>query len=216
MEAMGYRYRKTENIFSTTNGEAVDRFSLSFDGRGGLVSVSGAFSVILPDVEALLARAFPPKYLWSAGASFLNAGVKPHRYDLFVMKYAKLTPKQKAAVDPDLIHPHERIEAALAYLLDAHEQHARKLFEKVTTARDLYDMMLDAMRGDAWSMRMSVQLATAMRNALVLGTALGLDTKAIHRYAEEYDARYNTRFATDSVREADAFLSSAGPDALRL
>jgi hypothetical protein len=172
---MGYRYRKTENRFSTTNGEAVDQFGLSFDGRGGLVSVSGGFSVVLPNAEALLARAFPPKYLWSAGASLPNA-----------------------------------------YVLDAHEQHARKLFEKVTTARDLYDLMLDAMRGDAWSMRMSVQLATAMRNALVLGASLGLDTTAIHRYAEEYDARYNTRFATDSVREADAFLSGAGPGDLRL
>lgn len=216
MEAMGYRYRKTDNIFSKTNGEAVDRFSVSFDGRGGLVSVNGGFSVLLPKVETLLAKAFKPRYSWSAGASFLNAGAKPHQYDLFVMEYAELTPKQKAAIDPDLVHPQERIDEARACLLDIHERHARKLFEQVTTARALYDLMLDAMRGDVWAMRMSVQLPVAMRNALVLGAALGLDTNDIYRYAEAYDVRYKTQFATNSVREADAFLSTASPGDLGL
>jgi hypothetical protein len=216
MEAMGYRYRKTGNLFSKTNGETIDQFSLSFDGRGGLVSVDGAFAVILPKVEALLAKAFGANHPWSAGASFGNAGIKPHLYDLFVMEYAALTPKQKAAVDPDLIHPQVRIEGGLAYVLDVHEQHACKLFQKVSTPRELYDLMLDAMRGDIWSRQMSHFLPTAMRNSLVLGAALGLDTQEIYRFAEEYAVRHNAQIARDAVNNADVFLSTAETIDLRM
>jgi hypothetical protein len=61
----------------------------------------------------------------SAGAfgGFLQLGIKPYEYDIFVDEYAAMTPKETGAVDPALVHPQERVDEAVRYVVETYEGH---------------------------------------------------------------------------------------------
>jgi hypothetical protein len=139
MEQKGYAYRKTNHRFLSAFPHGKYEFSLALDGRGGLVGVSAGFFVHFEALEKQFKKALGYACPWSAGATLLNAGANPWNYFLNEDRFAAMSPEERAGLPSDVIHPQERVQACVQFLLDAHAQYAVPLFQKLQDFRQLAD-----------------------------------------------------------------------------
>lgn len=216
MADLGYSYKKTWHRFIKPFAHGTLEFWTSFDGRGGLLSVDGGFFVHFSKLETLCEKALGEKRSWTVGASFGNARVKPRSYDVFVSEYAALTPKEKALIDPELVHPQERVEGAVAFLLDAHERYALPLFGKVPTYSQLLDFLLDGLRGNEETYRYFYIGPDTLAMAMLLMGALGKEPGELYGIADAYDTRCAAPRARSQLEKAAKFLESASAEELML
>lgn len=139
MEKEGYSYRKTGQRFSKPFAYGTHECWLSFDGRGGMVSVEPAFFVRFVELEKQFKKALGYDCSWSAGGTLLNLGGNPWKYWLFEERYASMSPAERAGLSSDVIHPPARISGGVEFLMQAHTEFALPLFQKLGTYRELVE-----------------------------------------------------------------------------
>lgn len=137
MEKEGYTYRKTGQRFIKSFAYGTHECWLTFDGRGGLVSVEPAFFVRFAELEKQFKKALGYECSWSAGGTLLNLGGNPWKYWLFEEQYASLSPTERAGLESDVIHPPARIQGGVEFLMQAHTEFALPLFQKLETYKEL-------------------------------------------------------------------------------
>jgi hypothetical protein len=139
MEQEGYAYRKSNHRFLKPFANGNYEFSLTFDGRGGFVTVTAGFFVyfdaVLKHFKKILGYACP----WTAGATLLNAGANPWQVRLFDQRFAAMSPQERSGVPSEVIHPDSRIEAGVHFLKNAHGTYAAPFFQRLQTYCQLAD-----------------------------------------------------------------------------
>lgn len=213
MVEKGYKYRKKNHSFLRHAGPASQDFMVDFDGRGGFVSVSGSYWVRFDKLDALSKKLTGTGIADVAGGGFAQTGVVPRKYDIYDSAYASLTPKQKGAVDPALVHPQERVDAAVRFIVDTHERYVVPLFERLNSYRALADFLLEGFRGGAVLMP---HVPHAIPMALLLAAALGDDPSEILSYADKCAPIYTGRDIRASVSALQNAISQARPEDLLL
>jgi len=214
MTDRGYNYTKTWHVFKKPFAHGVFEYSVYFDGRGGLLTLDSAFFVRFTKLEALYKKATGKGCTWTVGAGLNNAGAKKTHYNVYESTYAGLTPKQKSLIDPELVHPQKRVEEAVAFLLDAHEQLAQPFFDNVATYRQLSDLLVDGLRGNLDSFKYFFIRPEKLVMALLLARALGDDPSELYEIAGK-----DKRLLVDPdglIRKAASFLGTASPADLLL
>src|SRR6516225_1926426 len=96
MESEGYTYRKTHHRFIKKFAAGTHEYSLTFDGRSGLVAVDAGFFVHFDALEKQFKKALGYQCPWSAGATLLNAGANPWNYFLFEDRFAAMPPAERS------------------------------------------------------------------------------------------------------------------------
>ncbi len=140
MAAQGFTYRKKNNAFSRKVEQATHHFQVGFDGRGGLVSTDASIYVTYDQIDAICGKAYGCDGEYRvAGGGLSQLGYQPSSYSIYVDEYAALTPREKGTVDPALVHPQERVDGAVRYLIHAYDTLADPLFRQLRTHRDLAD-----------------------------------------------------------------------------
>lgn len=139
MEREGYVYRKSNHRFLKAFPCGKYEYSLTFDGRAGLVGVDAGFFVHFDALQKQFKKVLGYECGWSAGATLLNARADPWKFWLNDERFATMSPHELAAVPSDVVHPPSRIDAAVQFLADAHTRHAVPFFQKLQTYRDLAD-----------------------------------------------------------------------------
>lgn len=143
MSAKGFAYRKKSHVFWRKVEQATHQFRVGFNGRGGFVSTDASIFVNYDQLDALCEKVYGCKGEYRvAGGDLLNSNYEPWQYNIFVSKYSALTPREKGAVDPALVHPQERIDGAVRFLIEAYDKLAEPLFRQLHTHRQLADMWL--------------------------------------------------------------------------
>jgi hypothetical protein len=146
MESEGYTYRKTHHRFIKKFAAGTHEYSLTFDGRSGLVAVDAGFFVHFDALEKQFKKALGYQCPWSAGATLLNAGANPWNYFLFEDRFAAMPPAERSGIPSDVIHPQARLQACALFLIDAHSQYAVPLFRSLQSLRQLADFLGDYIR----------------------------------------------------------------------
>jgi len=146
MESEGYTYRKTHHRFIKRFQYGTHEYSLTLDGRSGLVAVDAGFFVHFDALEKQFKKALGYACPWSAGATLLNAGASPWNCFLFEDRFAGLQPTERSGIPSEVIHSQARLEACVRFLLDAHTRHAMPLFRSLQTVRQLADFLGDYIR----------------------------------------------------------------------
>lgn len=215
MTGKGFTYHKKNHVFRRTAGPASQEFRVSFDGRGGLVSVGGGFTVEFVKLGILCEKAFGSAFSAGAFGGFQELGVNPYVYDIFVDEYAAMTPKEKGSVDPALVHPQERVDGAVRYVVEAYEGHIAPLFDRLSSYRALSEFILRGTPGVTWT-RGAPHPANAIPMALLLAASLGDDAAEILAYAEQAAPIYTGYDIRDVVARTQRFISQAQPGELLL
>jgi hypothetical protein len=177
MEREGYAYRKSNHRFQKPFRHGTHEYWLMFDGRGGLVGVDAGFFVRFEALEKHFQQALGSES-WSAGATLLNARANPWKYWLNEERVAAMTPKERSALPPDVVHPQSRIEAGVQFLMDAHRQHALPLFAQLQTYRQLADFYREYIKS-GYSGRCRPLALNVVGLALLAAAALGDDLEEI-------------------------------------
>lgn len=215
MAGKGFTYRKTYHRFLREVGPASQEFSVNFDGRGGLVSVDGGFAVRFAKLAALFEKAIGSTMGSGAVGNFSVLDITPYKYDIFVDEYAGLTPKQKGAVDPMLVHPQERVDEAVRYLVGNYETQVDPLFDRLSSYRGLAGFLLADTPGVTWTPG-APHAARAIPMALLLAAALDDDPADILAYVEQAAPIYKGSDIRDLVARTQRFISEAQPGELLL
>lgn len=215
MEERGFAYRKKGHSFLRTIGPANQEFHVDFDGRGGLVSVGGGFSVRFVKFEALTNKALGCKLGAAAVAGFLQMGIDPYKYDIFADDYADLTPKQKGAIDPELVHPQARVDEAVRYVVGNYEQYVAPVFDRLTSYRELADYLKAGRGTNGWTPERQ-HPSSEIPMALLLAASLQDDPTDILAYAEQVAPTYTGRDVAGQIARIQHFVSQASPEDLLL
>lgn len=215
MTGKGFTYHKKNHAFRRTAGPASQEFSVDFDGRGGLVSVGGGFSVRFVKLEALFEKAVGSVMSAAAFGGFLQLGVDPYKYDLFDDEYAAMTPKEKGSVDPALVHPQERVDEAVRYVVGTYERHVAPVFDRLSSYRGLSGFLRRGTPGVPWTPG-GPHAAHAIPMALLLAASLNDDPADILTYAEQAAPIYTGFDIRDLVARTQLFVSQAQPGELLL
>ncbi len=142
MAKQGFTYLKKYNTFSRKVEQATHHFLVGFDGRGGLVSTDAFFFVTYDQIDAICGKAYDCKGDFRVAGGLSELSHTKASYDIFVEEYAGLTPREKGKVDPALVHPQERIDGAVRFLIHIYDTVAEPLFRQLRTHRDLADMWM--------------------------------------------------------------------------
>ncbi|MDQ1920280.1 hypothetical protein [Massilia pseudoviolaceinigra] len=213
MVETGYKYRKKNHSFLRHTGPASQEFIVLFDGRGGFVSVTGADWVRFDKLDALSKKLTGTGIHHVAGGGFAQTGVVPRQYDIYDSAYASLTPKQKGAVDPALVHPQERVDAAVRFIVDTHERYVVPLFDRVNSYRALADFLLEGLRGGDV---LFPQVPHAIPMALLLAAVLGDDPSEILAHADRCAPIYTGSDIRALVAAMQNAIRQARPEDLLL
>lgn len=215
MTGKGFTYRKTNHRFLRTAGPATQEYTVGFDGRGGLVSVDGGFFVRFAKLAAIFEQAVGAPMGAVAFGGFLQMKIEPYKYDIFVGEYAEMTPKQKGAVDPALVHPQERVDEAVRYVVGNYERHIAPLFDRLSSYRGLAGFLLADTPGVTWTPG-APHADRAIPMALLLAAALDDDPADILAYAEQAAPIYKGSDIRGLVARTQLFISQAQPGELLL
>lgn len=66
-------------------------------------------------------------------------GAEPWKYDIFTQPYDGMTPREKKGISSMVIHPQERVESAIEFLIQAFELHAQPMFQQMESYRQVID-----------------------------------------------------------------------------
>ncbi|HEX6372860.1 MAG TPA: hypothetical protein VF006_28315 [Longimicrobium sp.] len=215
MTGKGFTYHKKNHVFRGTAGPASQEFLVDFDGRSGLVSVGGGFSVRFSKLEVLFEKAVGSAMGAGAFGGFSQMGIEPYKYDIFVNEYAAMTPKEKGSVDPALVHPQERVDEAVRYVVETYDTHVAPLFDRLSSYRGLSEFILRGTPGVTWTPG-APHAARAIPMALLLAAALKDDPAEILAYAEQAAPIYTGFDIRDLVARTQRFISQAQPGELLL
>ncbi len=214
MTDLGYKYTKKWHRFKKPFAHGVFEYCVYFDGRGGLLTLDSAFFINFTKLEALYKKATGTGCAWTVGATLWNAGAKETRYEVYESTYGGLTPKEKSLIDPELVHPQKRVEEAVMFLLDVHDQFAQPFFDRMATYRQLSDLLFDGLRGNRDSFRYFFITPQKLAMALLLARALGDDPSELYEIAAK-----DKRLSVDPdglMRKTASFLETASPADLLL
>lgn len=219
MEKRGYTYRKSGHRFLKDFEFGKDEFHLSFDGRGGLVAVSGAYGISFDRLHKQLKNAVDYAPWVTVGGTFLNARVKESRFFLFDDNYANLTPSQKKDIPSALIHPQSRIEQGVEYLLEVHDNWAQPLFDQHRTYRQLANTFHQYLREGGYGKSMLGRILPheeyVICLAMLLAASLGDDNiDEIFDYAAKLEAKNIVKKYVPEAEMVKQFINS--PDFERL
>src|SRR5262245_14932310 len=178
MAQEGFTYRKARHSFEKAFPHGRYAYWVMFSGRGGLVTVDGGFFVHFDALERQFEDVMGRRCPWSAGASLLNAGADPWQFWLFDQQFASLTIKERAAYASEVVHPQERIEAGVQFLLGAYRSVALPFFQRFRTHRDLADFYAD-FRRSGYTGRCRPLTENVMYLSLLLAASLGDDSEEI-------------------------------------
>ncbi len=198
MEREHYTYRKANHRFLKPFAHGRYEFSLSFDGRGGLVTVRAGFFVhfdaILRHYKRVLGHPCP----WAAGATLLNAGADPWQFWLFDERFAALTPHERSGYPPEAIHPDSRIEAGARFLEDAHTGYAVPFFQRLQTYRQLADFYREFLQeGGVGRCRPSAESVVYL--SLILAHRFGEEWEKIASFSRGIESAYAGRSVSPPI-----------------
>lgn len=122
---------------------------------------------------------------------------------------------EKSLIDPELVHPQQRIEEAVTFILSAHEHYALPLFESVPTYRQLASYLFDGLRRNQPAYRYVCVSGWRLALILVLVRMLGDDPAELYAIADAYDAYAPPEPARRWMAKVDS-LYQASPADFRL
>lgn len=207
MESEGYTYRKTHHRFIKKFAAGVHEYSLTFDGRSGLVAVDVGFFVHFDALEKQFKKALGYLCPWSAGATLLDAGANPWNYFLFEDRFAAMQPAERSGIPSDVIHPQARLQACVRFLLEAHTRYTVPLFRGLQTVRQLADFLGEYIRNGC-SARCRPLPETAVYLWLLAAGTLGDDLEEIVELAKGIRSGYVGPDVDSSVQSIIQYMAA--------
>ena len=207
MESEGYTYRKTHHRFIKKFAAGTHEYSLTFDGRSGLVTVDAGFFVHFDALEKQFKKTIGYACPWSAGAALLNAGASPWNYFLFEDRFAAMRPSERSGIPSEAIHPQERLQACVRFLQDAHTRYAVPVFQSLQTIRQLADFLGEYIRKGC-SARCRPLPEIAVYLWLLAAGTLGDDLEEIVALAKGIKSGYVGQDVDSSVQSVIQYMAS--------
>jgi hypothetical protein len=209
MEQEGYAYRKSNHRFLKPFSCGKYEFSLTFDGRGGFVTVTSGFFVHFDAVLKQFKKIFGYACPWTAGATLLNAGANPWHFWLFDERFAAMSPQERSGVSSEVIHPASRIEAGDHFLKHAHGTYAAPFFQRLQTYRQLADFYREYLQSGGVA-RCRPLPENAVYLSLILAACLGdrfeeivAFSQGVGSYCVGHNVASNVQAVLDYVRSND-------------
>ena len=203
-EAKGFTYKKSQKEFLRKFPLGRQKFSLSFDGRGGIVTVNCGFFIFFDELINLSGKIFDEKTGdWSFQISENLLEHAPFfKHDvrvgfLFDSRFEGMTLAEKSKYSSYIVHPERKIKQGADFIIKAFELYAEPHFNKIDNYETLYNALINSVR-----VRYT-QVATPYINlilchdeeklvydSLILALCLNKETTAIEELLNDMLGRY--------------------------
>src|SRR5690554_3347922 len=213
LEEKGFVYKKSTKDFIRKFSLGRQRFSLCFDGRGGLTSVDCGFFIYFDELNKLYEKIFETKtgdWSFQIGANLLRFEKIFERYIGFLYddKFANMTLKEKSQYSSYEVHPQHKIQQGADFIIKAFDVYAETHFNKIDNYETLYDALIHIVRvrnkqipsaTPFLNLNISCIDEKLVYNTLILALSLGKETFEIEQYADDIFSRY--KVGVDKIKQ---------------
>lgn len=215
IESKGFLYKKSKKDFVRKFELGRQRFSLIFDGRGGLTTVNCGFFIYFDELIKLFGEIFDTKtgdWNFQIGANTLK-GIDTV-FDakigfLFDDKFGNMTLSEKSKFNSYEVHPEHKIKQGTDFIIKAFDLYAEEHFNKIDNYETLYEAFIhtiklynqssNPMTKPFLNLNLRYDELNLLYYCLILALCLNKDTTAINEFAENIYKRYVV--GVDEVKE---------------
>ena len=210
--AAGFEFKKSKNDFIKSFLFGRQRFSLRFDGRGGLTTVNCGFFIYFDELIKIYGKILdikPGDWSFQIGANSLtgsNTSFNQNEGFLFDNKFGNMPLKEKANYTSYQVHPENKVKEGADFIIKAFDLNAQPHFLKINNYEILFDTLIHAVKIHTKTIAkgtpfLNVDLRFDEVNlvyiALILALQLGKDTVEIEELVTDILERYTV--GTDEI-----------------
>lgn len=205
IESKGFLYKKSQKDFVQKFALGRQRFSLTFDGRGGLATVNCGFFIYFDELIKLFGKIFEKEtgdWNFQVGVNSLkgidtvfdgNVGF------LFDDKFGNMPLSEKSNYSSYDVHPEHKIKHGSDFIIKAFDLYAENHFNNIDNYETLHEAFIHAIKVRSGKLPqttpfLNLNLRYNEENllyySLILALCLNKDTTAINELAEDIYKRY--------------------------
>lgn len=204
----GFNFKKSATEFLRKFPLGRQRFSLCFDGRGGLVTVNCGFFIYFDKLITLYGKIFSENtgdwdfQIGENNLRFTYKGFENNPGFLFDEKFGKMSLSEKSKYNSYQVHPEQKIIKGADSILKAFDLYAEHHFDYINNYENLFEALTHMMRiankkipftTPFLNLNLPFNEEKVLYYGLILALCLGKETSEIDELANDILNRYTNK-----------------------